>query len=105
MSVQFTWPHTNTVVDLYQSEYCEPNNIALIAFNNSEGYMEEYAVVSTNPNTELEKGFVAIKNWSENEGILNVLIREGIISTPSYFIKSGFVDIPVSKLLIEVPKL
>lgn len=105
MSVQFTWPHTNTVVDLYQSEYCEPNNIALVAFNNSEGYMEEYAVVSTNPNAELEKGFVAIKNWSENEGILNVLIREGVVSTPSHFIRSGFVDIPVCELLVELPTL
>ena len=105
MSVQFAWPHTNTIVELYQAKYCEPNNIALVACTNDNGFKEEFGIVSVNPSEVLKNGHVAIKNWSENEGILNVLIREGVVSTPSHFIKSGFVDIPVCKLLVELPTL
>lgn len=105
MSVQFTWPYTDTIVELYQSKYCEPNNIALIAYTNNSGHKEEFGIISVNPSEVLKKGYVAIKNWSENEGILNVLIREGIISTPRFFIKSSFVDIPICKLLVKLPIL
>lgn len=105
MPVQFTWPYTNTVVELRQAEYKNPNNIALVAIKNIDGFMEEFGMVSINPIEKLEEGYVAIKNWSENESILNILIREGIVSTPSYFIKSGFVDIPVCKLLIDLDEL
>ena len=105
MSVQFTWPYTNTIVTLYQTEYNEPDNIALVACTNDDGFMEEFGVVSINLSEKLEEGYVAIKNWSENEGVLNILIREGIVSTPSYFIKSGFVEIPVCELLIDLDEL
>ena len=105
MSVQFTWPYTDTIVELYKSKYCEPNNIALVAYTDDNGSKEEFGVVSVNPSEVLEKGYVAIKNWSENECILNVLIREGIVSMPNYFIESGFVNIPVCKLLIKLPTL
>ena len=105
MSVQFIWPHNDTIVELYKTKYCEPNNIALVACTDDNGSKEEFGVVSINPSEVLEKGYVAIKNWSENEGILNILIREGVVSTPSHFIKSGFVDIPVCKLLVELPTL
>lgn len=105
MSVQFTWPHTNTIVELYKAKYCEPNNIALVACTNDNGLKEEFGIVSVNPSEVLKDRHVAIKNWSENEGMLNVLIREGIVSTPSHFIKSGFIDIPVCELLVELPTL
>lgn len=105
MSVQFAWPHTNTIVELYQSKYSDPNNIALVAYTNDNGFKEEFGIVSVNPSEVLKNGHVAIKNWSENEGILNVLIREGVVSTPSHFIRSGFVDIPVCELLVELPTL
>ena len=105
MSVQFTWPHTDTIVELYKTKYCKPNNIALVAYIADHGYIEEFGVIAVNPSEVLGKGYVAIKNWSENEGILNILIREGVVSTPSHFIKSGFVDIPVCKLLVELPTL
>ena len=105
MSVQFTWPYTDTIVELYQTKYCESNNIALIAYTNDNKCKEEFGIVSVNPSETLEKGYVAIKNWSENKGILNTLVRKGIVSVPNYFIKSGFVDIPICKLLVELPTL
>lgn len=41
---------------------------------------------------------VAIKNYSENEGILSQLIEMGIVLKPHRFQKSGWIDIPVCKL-------
>jgi len=41
---------------------------------------------------------VAIKNYSENEGILPVLIAEGIIKEPHRYVNSGFVKIPICEL-------
>jgi len=44
------------------------------------------------------KGFICIKNWSENEGILESLIENQVIDPPQVFIPSGFVEVPVCKL-------
>lgn len=46
----------------------------------------------------LETDEVAIKNYSENEGILNFLLDNSIIEAPHRFVLSGFVNIPVCKL-------
>lgn len=43
-------------------------------------------------------GCVAIKNYSENEGMLQAFISAGIVGEPISFISSGFVRIPVCKL-------
>jgi len=41
---------------------------------------------------------VAIKNYSENEGVLNFLMEEGIISSPLRYYKSGYVNIEICKI-------
>lgn len=43
---------------------------------------------------------VAVKNYNENEGILDVLIEAGIISKPVEWVQSGFVLFPICKLYI-----
>jgi hypothetical protein len=43
-------------------------------------------------------GCVAIKNYSENEGMLPALVSAGVVSKPINYISSGFVTIPVCKL-------
>ena len=59
------------------------------------------AIATVNlPNIDLQKDEVAIKNYSENEGILDILINAEIISKPLYSVKSGFIDIPICKLLM-----
>lgn len=52
-------------------------------------------------NVDLESDDVAIKNWSENEGILESLIEAGIVSKPHSYIPSGYVNIPICKLLVK----
>lgn len=47
----------------------------------------------------LTRGCVAIKDYSENEGMLKVLVDAGIVSEPIEFRKQGFVTFPICKLL------
>ena len=46
----------------------------------------------------LAKNEVAIKNYSENEGVLIFLLDNNIIEAPHRFVQSGFVNIPVCRL-------
>lgn len=41
---------------------------------------------------------VAIKNYSENAGMLTFLLENGIVENPNRTINNGFVNIPVCKL-------
>ena len=52
------------------------------------------------PAHELEGDEICIKDYSENEGTVQALINLGIISRPIRYIGSGFVDIPVCRLLV-----
>jgi hypothetical protein len=60
-----------------------------------------FATATVSVDDQLLEDEVAIKNYSENEGILDSLINAGIIEKPHEFINSGFVTIPVCKLLIS----
>lgn len=46
----------------------------------------------------LEDNEVAIKNYSENAGVLDFLVKENIIEAPHKEINSGFVKLYVCKL-------
>jgi hypothetical protein len=49
----------------------------------------------------LKEDEVAIKNYSENAGILEALIDGEIVDHPHAFIQSDYVKIPVCKLLLK----
>ncbi len=49
----------------------------------------------------LKEDEVAIKDYSENAGILDSLIEANIIDHPHAFIQSGFVKIPICKLITK----
>jgi hypothetical protein len=53
------------------------------------------------PALALAKDEVIIKNYSENEGILEVLISAGIVKETGETVKMGFVECPIVKLLIQ----
>lgn len=59
------------------------------------------AVATANFPGELNIDEVAIRNHSENEGILDWLLNNKIIAAPHYYIKSGFAEYPVCKLLVN----
>ena len=58
-------------------------------------------VASVNiPEEKIGKDEIIIKNYSENEGILDILIKANIISKPIRMVETGYVEVPVCKLLI-----
>jgi len=46
----------------------------------------------------LESDQIAIKDYSENEGVLKFLMEKGIVSSPLKYFNSGFVSIPICKI-------
>lgn len=66
-------------------------------------FQEPYLICSTNFE-ELEDDEVAIKNWSENEGMYQYLLEKNIITKNHRTIFSGFVIAPVCKITDEAMK-
>ena len=61
---------------------------------------EPIATASVNLiNEPMEADEIAIKDYSENEGMLDALVKAGVVSTPLRFVESGWVSIPVCHLL------
>jgi hypothetical protein len=55
-------------------------------------------VASSSIDESLESDQIAIKDYSENEGVLKFLMEKGIVSSPLKYFNSGFVRIPLCKL-------
>ena len=72
--------------------------IALSFVNKRNG--EDIIVATVNiPEVRIAKDEVIIKNYSENEGVLEILMQAGIISEPVRSIETVFVTFPICKLL------
>jgi len=85
---------------VYLTEYQDNGRPAIILIDMEDGC--DYAVATINvPNIPLSKDQVIIKNYSENEGILEKLIVEGIVSNPINTIRTGFVEVPVCCLFLS----
>jgi len=57
------------------------------------------------PDFPLKPSEVFIKNYSENEGILEALIEAGIVSHPIDYVQSNYVIIPYCQLMIDLNKV
>lgn len=51
------------------------------------------------PEVQINDDEVIIKNYSENEGILEALIKSNVISSPIKTIQTGFITAPICKLI------
>ena len=69
---------------------------AIQLFSTNDGM--PWAVASVAIQEPLQPDEVAIKNYSENRGILDTLLEAGIIDPPHREVSSGFVTIPICKL-------
>lgn len=78
-------------------KYANNNRVALVLYTMCG---QPYATLTTNVGVDLAEDEVAVKTWSENDGILQLLMENNIVSAPLYYIPSGFVEIPICKLLI-----
>jgi hypothetical protein len=77
----------------------EEYNSGGIALTLYDGEGDPY-LVATSYVPGLEKNEVAIKNYSENEGILETLIKENVISKPKRYVSQGFVEFPICDVLV-----
>jgi len=67
-----------------------------------EGYPEFECAATVNiPDEPLEDDEVIIKDYSENEGIYNMMVAAGHISPAIRYVNTGFVTCPICKLLIK----
>lgn len=73
--------------------------IALTLYcDGEEGYPEPYCTASVCIPCALYENEIAIKDYSENEGILKALLKNKVINKPHRYLSSGFARIPVCTL-------
>lgn len=86
--IDYTQKYNNgkPVIDFYEAETGEPY---LTATTNIHGL-------------SLAKDEILIKDYSENEGVLEFLEQNKIVEFTGNYIHQGWVAIPVCKLLIKI---
>ena len=70
-------------------------NLALQVVSQDEGPI---CICTVNPGEVVTHDAIAVKNYSENVGMVEILTEMGIIGRELYCIPSGSVSIPVHKL-------
>lgn len=99
MQVQFKQWHCNVVKTQYF------NQRTLIILLDSET-LNPITKASVNLYDEpLNSDQVFIKNWSENEGILDVLVNAGIVEHTGKKVKTGFVEADLCRVIAEIPSM
>lgn len=78
------------------SSYAENDNLAVEIWSAEEGPITR---VTVNPGVEIPRTQIAVKDYSENEGMVDFLKSEGLIEDiPVIAIPSGWIEIPVYDL-------
>lgn len=85
-------------VSLAFSKYL--NDRIAIQLLDNEGQLVCVATVNI-PDVILNDDEVIVKDYSENEGLLNLLVSNKITSEPLRFVQSGYVTCAVVKLLVN----
>jgi len=96
MKVNFLGYESEIRIGKYKTE--DQTSISLI--DTEDGEPVAIATVCI-PKVKVNPGEVIIKDYSENEGILDVLIEAGVISEPKRYIKTGYINCSVCDLLIS----
>lgn len=86
---EYKTPWGTTVDGLYLT-----NLQTLQVFRMEDGFPEPWCTAAVNVSGLLIKE-VAIKNYSENEGILEALMKAGIVKAPHRYITQGCVNFPI----------
>ena len=91
--------YKNYNVNLEYSRYTSNDSVAII-LNDVETH-DVITVCTVNLN-ELLPNEIGIKDYSENEGMLDWLLENDIVTEPHRYIQSGWVLIPICYLKKEV---
>jgi hypothetical protein len=90
----------NVEVAVSVFNYVDNNRKAIRIFDVEDGLPYASATVNV-PNLELEEDEVVVKNYAENEGMLDFLLNENIVKDTGKTIQQGYVTLNVCKLLPE----
>lgn len=82
-----------------RASYGNTERIALPLSNVEDGLTVAVATVHT-PESSLAADEVVIKDYSENEGMLGLLVAEGIVSPPLREVPSGYVTLYLCRCLL-----
>lgn len=83
--------------DLLLNKYISNNALALSMVSPEEGPIAKCSL-----NVEgLESDELAIKDYAENEGMLDALVEQGIVQIPHRHVIAGFELIPVVRLVVQ----
>lgn len=92
----------NSVCRVDLQRYAEGGRVAITLIDTSDG--APYATASVNmPEILLADDEVLIKDYSENRGMLAALEASGVVVRTGKAVRTGFVQIPVAKLLLPPP--
>jgi hypothetical protein len=85
-------------------EKAEYNNSAICLQLLNDGGDEDglpFAVCTVYiPHEQLDEDEVAVKDYSENEGMLQYLIKNKVVKLPHRYAKTGYVTVPICRILI-----
>lgn len=82
--------------EIVKGRYADNDNLCLTLFNNELGPI---ARITVNTDVKLPDDRIAIKNYSENEGMVAWLFKNNLIEKePIRHVLQGYVEIPVHKL-------
>jgi Rieske Fe-S protein len=84
---------------LVQQKYRNSGRVALQLIDSYDGSPVAMATVNIHY-IELAPGEVIVKDWSENEGMLEALVNAGIVEDTGRVVRTGFVDANICKLLV-----
>lgn len=85
---------------LFETKYIFGDRKAWILEDASDG--SPVATCSVNlPDEPLSDNEIFIKDYSENEGMLKALIERGFVEDTGRRVPSGWVNIPVAKIIIK----
>lgn len=109
MEVKLKTPHGSFETEARWDSYRDTDIISLCLSDNSCGFDEPVAVASLYlPDvgaiqTEAGRPVIAVKDWSENEGMVQSLVDSGVIEPQpcGYPLQSGYVEVSVYPLTPE----
>jgi hypothetical protein len=79
-------------------EYQNNGRTAITLIDESDGSPITTATINL-PNVSLNDDEVIIKDYSENEGILNILLINGVVELTGKSVDTGFVNCEICKLI------
>ena len=89
---------------LWRGTYVDNGRLALFLLNPREGEREMTLTVNL-PNAVLDEDCVWIKDWSENEGAVNALVRAGVGRITDRTWPTGFVEAVEFKVTLPLDKI